>query len=295
MNGLFFPSSLKLINLTPFKISVCKLISLFLKDENLNMKCSNIILFDVLAKLMYDYKCEISKFHFYEKLAEIFKIISKNKIKEVGSHLQFSEGIFTYLKIEVEKMYESFESLNDIYAFLNIEIKELKSKNENGVSPLENGGVIDSFIRKCLFAFYKMSFEDTTKLFSNFKSYITGEEIKIQLTNKESEYVFEKQLLEYDRKGWDEVNNKILQSYNYKHKFYFDAKKFIVSDNNKLSYKEYNEESINNIHKFFDYNMKYLYSDGQENNTKIHYALMNVIEFYYREGFYEKAINGKYL
>ena len=65
----------------------------------------------------------------------------------------------------------------------------------------------------------------------------------------------------------------------YKHKFYFDAKKIIVSDNNRLSYKEYNEESINNIHKFFDYNMKYLYSEGQENNTKNHYALMNVIEF----------------
>jgi hypothetical protein len=289
MNGLFFPSSLKLINLTPFKISVCKLISLFLKDETLNMKCSNIILFDGLAQIMYDYKCEISKIHFYEKLAEVVKKISKKKIKDANSHLQLSQEIFKYLTFEIEKMYESVESLNDLYAFLNIEIKELKSKNENGVSSLENGGVIDSFIRKCLFAFYKMSFEETSKLFSNFKSYVRGEEIRIQLTSKESEFVFEKQLLEYDRKGWEEINNKILQSYNYKHKFYFDAKKSMGDDDsNRL----YNEESINNIHKFFDYNMKYFYSDVQENNTKIHYALMNIVEFYYNEGFYEKAIQG---
>ena len=61
MNGLFFPPGLKLINLTPFKISICKLISLFLRDENLNLKCSNLILFDGLVLIINDCKCEISK------------------------------------------------------------------------------------------------------------------------------------------------------------------------------------------------------------------------------------------
>ncbi len=39
--------------------------------------------------------------------------------------------------------------------------------------------------------------------------------------------------------------------------------------------------------------MKYFYNDTSQSDTKIHYSLMNLIEFYFNNGYYEYAIQGK--
>ena len=62
-------------------------------------------------------------------------------------------------------------NIEDVYLFFHLYIKELKYKEETNVY-LDNGGVIDHFIRKCLISFYKLGFEDFAKLYEAFVTII---------------------------------------------------------------------------------------------------------------------------
>jgi hypothetical protein len=278
MNGLYFPSHLKIINLTPYKISICRIIITILKNEKLNrIALSNLKLFDVLKQLINEYKCEISKNLFYQKLKEVTKNIFQNE-----AYSNKSDQVSEVLIEEIETFYNKIKSINDIYTFFNIDIHDLKIRNEEGFILLENGGWVDNFVRKCLFAFYKLSFEDINKLYVNLRNYINGDELIIQLTSRESEILFEKQIIEFDQGKLTKNEEKYLKHFNYRHKYFFLAK----NENMKLG-------SLDNIHKFFDYNMKYFYNDASQNETKIHYLLLNMVEFYFNNSFYEQAIQGK--
>ena len=50
---------------------------------------------------------------------------------------------------------------------------------------------------------------------------------------------------------------------------------------------------MSNIYKYFDYNMKKFYTDGMTSETKIHYSLLNIVEYYFNNGFYENATQSK--
>ena len=238
MTDLIFNNHSKILNLTPFKVSISALISYFLKNSEINpsnstnidplcnflINSKKITIFKILNLLIKEYKCEISKKNFYEILYEIIQKIldenNKNNNLVTKEEIQV-KAIHDYLTILLEKIYLDLTTINDIYVLFNIEIKELKSKNEEGVSLLENGGYLDNFIRKCLFAFYKLSFEDIFKLQEQLQAYISGEEIRIQLTEKEAEVLFERQMRELDRIG---VEQKILNSFSCKHKYYYLAR-----------------------------------------------------------------------
>ena len=78
MNGLSFASNLKLFNLTPFKISLCGLVNILLKDEKIKSVYCNKLLFEAFSKIVKDYECEISKNIFYTKLKEIIIVVIRS-------------------------------------------------------------------------------------------------------------------------------------------------------------------------------------------------------------------------
>ena len=87
---------------------------------------------------------------------------------------------------------------------------------------------------------------------------------------------------------FEEIIDKVK---NYKQKHYFFAKKIFASKlgfntaaNTKI------QSLIDNSHKYFDYNMKYYYSEIIGDN-KTHYALLNSAEEYYNSNYYEQSID----
>lgn len=280
MNFLNFPQIYKILNLTPFKISLCALINHFLKDTSLQSDKDNFLfLFDIIKNLIKESKCEISKKIFVSKIEETILILCKLKGFEDDAS-KFSD----FFKDILEMSYNKLSSLNELYIFFNLEIRELKTKNDMNYSLLDNGGIIDQFIKKCLFAFYKFSFEEICNLYLNLSKYIQGEELNNTLTNKESEILFEKQLEELSlisTKENYEIEKKLLENYNYKQEYYFNLS---ITDSN---------EQLERIHRFFDHNMKYFYNDNSQYETKIHYSLLNLVEYYFNKNYYTQAIHGK--
>ena len=268
MNTLIFPSNLKLINLTPFKFSLCSLIYTLFRNTEFKTKNDIYFLTDIINSLLRDFECEISKNIFYKKL----ECLTNN------------DTLYNDIIKIIENSYNSLNNINDLYIFFNFNIRELKAKDENNNSLLENGGYIDNFIRKCLFAFYKLSFEDLYNLLKNIKDYNNNQTMKINLTNFESEELFEKQIktISYSIINTDilSLNSQLLNSNNYPYKYYFKKDNF--------------DEGIDNIHKFFDFNLKYFYTDSVKDNThnKLHYSLLNLIEYYFRYNYYDAALIG---
>lgn len=281
MNGLSFAFNLKLLNLTPFKISLCALVNILLKDEKIKSVYCDKLLFEAFTKIIKDYECEISKNIFYTKLREIIIVVIRSiELEEQQNDNDLTEMIeelTNYLLTEIDNLYSNIRTLNDFYSFINIEIKNLKNKNENGIILLESGGVIDNYVKKCLFAFYKLSFEDIFKLYIKFQKYVMGEEIIINLTTKESENIFENYLKQKEKFEDEALTNNLLNNFNFRHKHFFEK----CSNDT--------ETTISSLHKFFDYNMKYFYSENSSSDRKIHYPLMNIIEVYFNNKYYEKA------
>lgn len=223
MNALNFSANVKQFYMTPFKFSVCCLIHSFLKDKELGSKYNVLMLLDGVRLLVNEYQCEINISILYNRLKSIITELC------ITNNLQSqSEGIFEYIKSVLGYYYKSINSINSLYVFFNNNIRKLETKDEHNTSILEAGGFIYSYIRKCLFAFYKMKFEDLCKFYQNLRNYLNCEDLHIQMTNRESEEIFRKQLDDFTFSMNNPesilINEKILASHNYKHKYYFFAK-----------------------------------------------------------------------
>lgn len=223
MSQLNFSGSVKCFNMTPFKFSVCCLIHSFLKDKELNSRYDVLVLLDGIKLLVNEYHCEINIGVLYHHLQKIVKdICEDNQIGEQG------DGIFEYVKSILSFYYKSVNSINDLFIFFNNNLRKLETKDDHNSSILESGGFIYSYVRKCLFAFYKLSFEELSNFFKALTEYVKCEDLQLELTDKEAESVFSRQLNNFNFCVSDtdetQMNQKILESRNYKQKFYFYAK-----------------------------------------------------------------------
>jgi hypothetical protein len=280
MNGLQFNSEYNIIKLTPLKLALCNMIKFVIKNsEECLVNFSPLLFFEIFYEISNEYECEVSK----EKLFNFLhiKLNQVNRIKTEKNILPV-EDFFIFFKNETEKCFNNIQSLNELYTFFNHDIKDLKTKNENGQSLTENGGLIDYFIRKCLFSFFKLSFEDLSILFTQCKAYLNGENISLNFTSTESDIIFEKQLNLLEKMSPSElINKQVLCQLNSRHQAYIKSK--LNSTINELF----------TIHQYFDYNMKNMYNDTLGSETKIHYSLMSLVEFYTKKLYYDKAIEGK--
>jgi hypothetical protein len=276
MNGLNFNLEYNILKLSPLKLTICNLINYVIKDiDGCFLNFSKFPFFEIFYEISNEYECEVSIEKFFSSL--------KDKIN-TSVNENFSPDIYNVLKNEAEKCLSKMQSLNDLYTFFNCEIKDLKTKNENGQSLTENGGLIDYFIRKCLFAFFKLSFEDLSLLFIQCRAYLNYEIINLNFTSTESDLFFDKQLNLLEKIYPSELTkNKVFKQINSKHQAYIESK--IKSTINELFC----------IHHYFDYNMKNMLGDNSNSETKIHYSLMNLVEFYTKNLYYDKAIEGNFL
>jgi hypothetical protein len=274
MTTLTFAPQYKLLNLSPFKFSLCSLILSIFKNNSLRTKYPIHPITDIINNLINDFDCEISKNNFFKKL---FFECQKN----FGQTYIDPESLYADLTSIIESAFNSIKNMNDLYMFYNLSIRELKSNYDNNVPLLENGGFADNFIRKCLFAFYKLTFEQLYKLITDIHKYTNNEDIKLNLTQRESELLFEKQInnITYKLTNSEKrmIDDSLLTSINYKHKYFF-------------------ANDVDSIHKFFDCNLKYFYDGGKETtHNKIHYALLNLVDYYFSNSYYDEALQSKFI
>lgn len=290
MNSLNFSANSKIFNLTPFKFSVCCLINSFLRDKELESRYDISLLLDGILLLTKEYESEVNLSILYVKLQKIVNITTKENNK-----IEHSVLIFNYIKKVLEYYYSNIKSISDIVIIFNNEISKLEVKDGNEIGLLETGSFIHGYIRKCLFAFYKLKFEDLCDLFEKIELYTKGETLTTHMTNKESENTF---LIQFDKLTFPINNNQnlqnnedVLNSINYKHKYYFYSK--AEDPSSKIKYFKFIKiVALFNTHKFFDYNMKYFYNGTTQEDTKIHYALLNVVEYYYNHYYYKQGLEG---
>jgi hypothetical protein len=222
MSSLSFQKQFKILNITPLKFSICSIITNLLRDTNPD-KTNNkyYALVDLVSTLINDFECEISKEILFNKIHKILNnLFTKYSIPQ-----NESENMSQKVTQAIEKDLHNVTNLQELYIFFNFRIRELKTKDENNKSLIETGGIIDHFIRKCLFAFYKLNFEELVGLYNNILKYRNNEKLNIELTDKESELLFEKQIedinLTINNDGKAEINGYLLNSKNYKHKYFF--------------------------------------------------------------------------
>ncbi len=72
-------------------------------------------------------------------------------------------------------------NVDDLYFFFDKTLRELKLNMTNlhfpaEVLPFDCGSILELFIRRCIFSFSTLMFEDLQKLFENFLLYKHGEE-----------------------------------------------------------------------------------------------------------------------
>lgn len=234
MNTIFNANTIKIINITPFKVSLCGIIHEILK-KNINKHSSREIdLFDELFLMINDFKCEISLKIFKIKIQKAFKYLTL-RFSAYSSHFRNPNYFFLMLS----NFLQNLHSVNEIYEFFNYKLRELKNKSElKNSNLLEIGGYFDLFIRKCIVSFYKMSFEELTILFEKIVLYNQQKLIDINITMRESSSLFEKQINEYkifsNNSQEFHLNDQLLLFNNYKQKYYFTDQMFKTIFNNKL-------------------------------------------------------------
>ena len=169
----YFNKTKNLFILTPFKYIMCNLINQIIRNNDIDISFK-VKIFDILRNFFNDYSSELSYSHFINKLKKYSKDLclreknnlARNPIRPDKDKLHELE-VFTKQSCEyLLDLLTTFRSngIEDIYMFFHLYIKELKFKEES-TSFLDNGGIIDHYIRKCLIAFYKLSFEDFAKLY----------------------------------------------------------------------------------------------------------------------------------
>jgi len=278
-------NSTKMLNLTPFKYCICAILHELL-NKNLISYYNDIDIMNGIFLLINDYKCEISSKILESRIDKIFEFLQIKFPNENSLYKKFSNEFKEILIYSLNEI----NDVNDVYEFFNCKVRELKHKSEiisqNRYSTIEQGGFIDIFLRKCMVAFYKMSFEDLTKLYEKIKLYEKGDEILITLTLRESQYLFDKQINEFtffsNNEEEKKMNEKLLDFYNYRQKFYFSE-----NLNNLTREKNHN----NQLHGNFNFNknlnecdlnvnkenldMKMLFHKEKQENENIIFSLLD--------------------
>ena len=276
-----FDSELNNLNLTPFKISICSLLYSFtfqdnyLNDNILNKKDQSFLYYEVIDNLIGNYSNEFSKETLINSIKNIFVEISKENYK-------LNEN-------QIEKLIENFinnlnynlcniKNINDIYCLFKDNIPKIRNI-QNSIS-FNLGGHLDNYLRKCLNSFNKLSFQGLIKLYEDIIKFNNNTIINISLSSKENENLFSEYFSNFS------LNKNLKYLDNFKQKFLLECNNNINNNqNNSLA------EKIFSLHKFYDYNLKYLYNENlSSNENKIHYSLLYLTNLYYECGYYNKAI-----
>ena len=228
-----------------------------IKDNSKNCDLSNELKIDYL-KVVENLTEEKNKLKgkdgFIEDLERNLDVVRKEN----------KEKIRNVMLTTTSSLLSSIRSINDIYdlfSFSEISSIFTESDVQNpfyfNCETFIKGGKIDNFLRRIWNSFRKSSFGDLVDLFYETVEFREGrvpEEIG-------------------DRKRSLGELEEV-----------FEGKEGGLINHSSLS------DSLNNFHKIYDYNLKYLY-DINPTNDKIQYTLLYTSNLYYEFSYYEKAIN----
>ena len=272
MELIEYTKEFTLLDLTPLKYSICSLIISFSK---LSSEKEIFIYYETIDSLINNFLNEISKSELENKIKINLIKVCENKNIEEKEEKEIENKIILELRNNLNKI----KTINDLYSVFRDEIPSLRFDSQNEIKNyvFSNGGHIDNFLRKCLNSFNRMSFPQLIKLYEDIIKYNNEEKINISLGYKETDNFFEELFSSQN-------NIPSLEDFsNFSQKFLFE-----IPNKDKSSSLS---EKLFNLHKFYDYNLKYLYNENSSSNeTKIHYSLLYLANLYYDCGYYKKAI-----
>ncbi len=272
MELIEYTKEFTLLDLTPLKYSICSLIISFSK---LSSEKEIFIYYETIDSLINNFLNEISKSELENKIKINLIKVCENKNIEEKEEKEIENKIILELRNNLNKI----KTINDLYSVFRDEIPSLRFDSQNEIQNyiFSNGGHIDNFLRKCLNSFNRMSFPQLIKLYEDIIKYNNEEKINISLGYKETDNFFEELFSSQN-------NIPSLEDFsNFSQKFLFE-----IPNKDKSSSLS---EKLFNLHKFYDYNLKYLYNENSSSNeTKIHYSLLYLANLYYDCGYYKKAI-----
>jgi len=107
-----------------------------------------------------------------KSLSELKKDLQKLAIK---SNVQLDQELISLLQDSIERV----RSVDELFYFFEKTVKELRTQLTTvQFSPGQiiqyEGSLIDMFLRRCIFAFSQLMFEDLQALFDSFVSYREG-------------------------------------------------------------------------------------------------------------------------
>lgn len=166
---------------------------------------------------------------------------------------------------------------------------------------MEQGNIIDIFVRRSLLNFKKWSFNELVRFYTALQNYKNPYFSKNQMINS---FAIEKKL--ECLKNSLETSSQILMNSNFQ-----DYLKEIneikpIQTNNKLNFLEYkiniknanHLSALENLHKYFDKSLNYLlqisdYSSEKPVSTnKINHAILNLANLNFMMGFYDEVLRG---
>lgn len=179
----------------------------------------------------------------------------------------------------------------------------MKVLRSNRSGKLEQGSIVDIFIRRALLTFTKWSFNDLVRFHNSLQLYKNSNKNQKPSNNP---FAFEKNLdelknsLENAPPGGSGPNNELFE------KKINDLK--VINYNTKLDYLRFKNlakqgksmDALESLHKYFDKSLNYLLqvSEPQEKSgigqtqNKINHAILNLANINFNMGFYDEVLRG---
>ncbi|KAL4494065.1 hypothetical protein ABPG72_016021 [Tetrahymena utriculariae] len=230
----------------------------------------------------------------------INKIMKLNEEDEALSSSQFFKKMIKETQnFDISDRYrvqiERIQSLHDLYSYLENTLKELRQMR---IIRIEQGNIIDIFLRRSLLNLRRCGFSEMVKLWQNFLDY-KNDEYKLK-KNGQNVYLIDKKLEDLQLKilnfdncyGYDEIQKQIDSLENGK-------------INDKISYLKAQNEAKNqhplaaldNIHRYFDKQLEMLFfSDKQGeqqvsyNQSKVNHCILNLAYLNLQMGFVDECL-----
>ncbi len=119
--------------------------------------------------------------------------------------------------------------------------------------PFDSGSIIEIFVRRCLFSFSSMMFEELQKLYKQFESYREGQPYEFMNAKIKVEHWAEDLAQNIENETLKHTHTSIRHRIEGVKAPKFYQKHLLSSINDSLAHKDIS--SINLLHQYFDYNV----------------------------------------
>eukprot|EP00347_Sterkiella_histriomuscorum_P022054 403331848 len=217
-------------------------------------------------------------------------------IKIVARGHQINQQADYELAQMIQDSVHRVQSVDNLYDFFDKTLRDFRSSissyqvQPGSVVSFDCGSVIDLFLRRVLFSFSTMMFEDLYKLFENFVAYRENREYKQLYAKVNLDYWAEDKAFVLENESIKKDYKRVKQEIDSVKAPKFYQKELLYSINDYLGKKDV--ESVYNLHKYFDYNLNFIDRSAAKPThlVKVHQPELNMAGMQLRLGMLDQAL-----